>query len=200
MGHQKLRPALGGGCRSPGGHGCQQADTVLLSTAQHCQHAVGKWLALPHLCRPAMKPLSLHALSQSLDCLVVNILFTSSTQRFMQLCSIRTLQTDKLSWAHAVPWMTLVKSSQQAFILLLRGYLILLLTLDSKWELQQFSSCCWNTALLMCAVPRKPNQADSELGVNLVQLHLRAPCYKKNARQQCHVIWCFKEMAINEKV
>lgn len=65
------------------------------------------------------------------------------------------------------------------FYFITQGCLILLLTLDSKWELQQFSPCCWNTALLMCDVPRKPYQADSELGVNLVQLHLHAPHYKK---------------------
>lgn len=65
------------------------------------------------------------------------------------------------------------------FYFITQGCLILLLTLDSKWELQQFSPCCWNTALLMCDVPRKPYQADSELGVNLVQLYLHAPRYKK---------------------
>lgn len=49
--------------------------------------------------------------------LVARVLFTSPTQQFMQLRPVRTLQTDKLLWAHAVPWMTWVKSSQQTCIL-----------------------------------------------------------------------------------
>lgn len=56
---------------------------------------------------------------------------------------------------------------------------LMLLTLDSKWQPQQFSPCCWNTVLLMHVVRHTPSRADSELGVNLVQLHLRALCYKK---------------------
>lgn len=49
---------------------------------------------------------------------------------------------------------------------------------------QQMGAAAVFTLLLkysnyMCDVPRKPYQADSELGVNLVQLHLHAPRYKK---------------------
>lgn len=39
----------------------------------------------------------------------------------MQLCHLRTLQTDKLLQAHAVPWVTWVKLPQQIRILLFRG-------------------------------------------------------------------------------
>lgn len=55
--------------------------------------------------------------------------------------------------------------------------------------------------LLTHVLPDKLYQADSELEVNLGQLHLHTLCYKQiNARQQHPMTWCFREMAINEKL
>lgn len=55
--------------------------------------------------------------------------------------------------------------------------------------------------LLTHVLPDKLYQAESELEVNLGQLHLHTLCYKQiNARQQHPMTWCFREMAINEKL
>ena len=55
--------------------------------------------------------------------------------------------------------------------------------------------------LLMHVLPDKLYQADSELEVNLGQLHLHTLCYKQiNARQQRPMTWWFRVMAINEKL
>lgn len=78
-----------------------------------------------------------------------------------------------------MPWMTWVKSSQQTCVLFFRGVEQSFQDGTANGSCSSFLPCRWSTVLLTYVLPDRLYQADSELEVNLGQLHLHTSCYKQ---------------------